>query len=178
MDRTARDHIPTFITDGYDAYKTVLKRRYYADPRPKPRRGRPKLSERIPHPDLNYGQVIKTRRGRRLEKVERISVFGNVPKELLNTSAIERENLSIRLFNSRTRRRTTAFARSKLLMNSSLELYRNTRNLCNDHAALCIPRKENNGTYKHVTPAMAIGLTDHVWSMRELMLFPHRQNVN
>jgi len=178
LDKTWRSHIPTFITDGYKVYKIALERRYHLDIRPKPRRGRPKKNERIPHPNLNYGQVIKTHNGKKLEKVEHKVIFGQVPKDVLNTSAIERENLSIRLFNSRTRRKTTAFAKSKLLVNNSLELYRNVRNLCNDHASLCIPREKTDGTYMHVTPAMATGVTDHQWNMRELMAFSYRNNIN
>ena len=157
LDKTAPDHIPTFITDGYNAYKTALKRRYRICVRPKGRPGRMKKDKCHPHPDLNYGQVIKTRNGKKLERVEYKTIFGKVPEEILNTSAIERENLTIRLFNSRVRRRTTAFARSKRLMNNALHLYRNVRNFCNDHLSLCIPKKENGGTYRHVTPAMAIG---------------------
>jgi len=178
LDKVAHDHIPTFVTDGYNAYKTALKGRYGIYVRPKDRKGRTWArtgrDEFLPHPDLNYGQVVKTRDGRKLEKVERRIVFGKVPEDVLNTSAVERENLSIRLFNSRARRRTTAYARSKRLMNDSLELYRNVRNLCSDHRSLCVPRKENGGSYEHVTPAMAIGLTDRPWTMRELMAFSYR----
>jgi len=172
LNKTASDHIPTFITDGYNVYKTVLKRRYCVC------RGRICKDKCTPDPKLNYGQVIKTRNGKKLEKMEYKTIFGTVPKEILNNSAIERENLNVRMFNSRTRRRTITFAKSKLLMNNALELYRNVRNLCNDHASLCVPRKENNGVYKHVTPAMAIGVTDRPWSMRELMTFSYRQNIN
>jgi len=37
---------------------------------------------------------------------------------------------------------------------------------------------KNNETYRHVTPAMAMGLTDHPWSMRELMAFSYRNYIN
>ena len=178
LDKTWRSYIPTFIADGYKVYKIALERRYHLDIRPKPRRGRPKKNEHIPHPNLNYGQVIKTHNGKKLENAEHKVIFGQVPKDVLNTSAIERENLLIRLFNSKTRRKTTEFARSKLLVNNSLELYRNVRNLCNDRASLCIPRKLTDGTYLHVTPAMAMGVTDHQWNMRELMTFSYRNNIN
>jgi IS1 family transposase len=178
LNKTACDCIPIFITDGYNPYKTALKRRYYVHTGEKDGRGRPSKDKCAPHPNLNYGQVIKTRNGKKLEKVEYKIIFGKVPKELLNTSAVERENLSVRLFNSRARRRTTAFARSKRVMNNALELYRVTRNFCNDHASLCIPRKHNNGVFMHVTPAMAMGVTDHPWNMRELMTFSYRQNIN
>ena len=39
------------------------------------------------------------------------------------------------------------------------------------HSSLFIRRRENDGKYESVTPAMRMGLTDHVWSIGELMSF-------
>jgi hypothetical protein len=171
--------IPVIVTDGYLPYHTVMLERYGMwIRRPYKGRGRPSKDKLIPNPDLNYGQVIKTRKGKRLEKVEHTSVFGNVPKELLNTSAVERNNGTMRTHSSRLKRRSLTFPKTQETTNDSLKLYRAHYNLCRDHGSLCIPGKHNGGVYKHVSPAMEMKLTDHVWSMRELMGFSYRNNMS
>lgn len=169
--------IPIIVTDGYKPYlRAVFKRYAVREKIPYSGRGRPPIGKLIPHPDLKYGQVIKTRKGVKLEKVEYVSVYGKVPKQLLNTSAIERHNGTLRTHSSRMRRRSLTFAKSQETFNASLDLNRAYYNFCKDHTSLCIPRKENNGVYKHVSPAMKIGITDHVWNIRELLGFSYRNN--
>jgi hypothetical protein len=77
----------------------------------------------------------------------------------------------MRIMSSRLRRRSVTFPKTLEVVNASLELYRAGYNFCRDHESLCVPRKENGGVYRHVSPAMEMGFTDHVWSIRELMGF-------
>ncbi len=116
--------------------------------------------------------------GWRLRKVRRYDVYGHVPDDLMNTSAIERQNLTIRLLSSRARRRTVTFGRSREAVQASLELLKANYNLCMPHSSLSLRRRENDGKHEPVTPAMRMGLTDHVWSIGELMSFCYRQNIN
>jgi len=176
LDKLRRNHMPYFVTDGYRPYLTTLFKRYsyrvYNNGR-----GRPG-SHLEPNSDFNYGVVEKTRLGKKLEKVRRYVAFGDVPEHLLNTSAIERQNLTIRLFNARIRRRTVTFGKSREAVQAGLDLFKGYYNLCIPHSSISIRKKENGGKRVDVTPAMKLGLTDHVWEMTELMSFLYRQNIN
>lgn len=176
--KLAEDHVPTYVTDGYKPYRTALTSvygRYVID---SGHRGRHSQDRLVLDPRLNYGIVEKTRQGKKLEKVRRYVAYGHVSEEDLNTSGIERSNLTLRMFQSRTRRRTVTFARSRRFVQAGLNLFRANYNLCKPHASLTLSKKQNGGVHKDVTPAMAMGLTDHVWSIGELHGFLYRQNIN
>ena len=83
--------------------------------------------------------------------------------EQISTSYVERSNLSIRMANRRFTRLTNAF--SKKLDNhlSAVALYVAHYNLCRVHKSLS-PSARNQAT-----PAMALGITDRVWSLGELI---------
>ena len=178
LDKLAVDHVPYFMTDGCKPYRTVLLERYGMYVIGNRGRGRPGADRLVPSDRLNYAIVEKTREGRRLRKVRRYDVYGHVPDDLMNTSAIERRNLTIRLLSSRARRRTVTFGRSRKAVQASLELLKANYNLCMPHSSLSLRRRENDGKHEPVTPAMRMGLTDHVWSIGELMSFCYRQNIN
>lgn len=110
------------MTDGYKPYKTVLLERYGHYVLGNKGRGRHGADRLVPPEALNYATVEKTREGRRLTKVRRFDVFGHVPEGMMNTSAVERQNLTIRLLSSRTRHRTVTFRRSREVVQASLEL--------------------------------------------------------
>ena len=176
LDKLKRNHMPIFVTDGYKPYLTTLLGRY-SHREYNTGRGR-KGYHLVPDSDFNYGVVEKTRHGKRLEKVRRYVAYGDVPEQLLNTSAIERHNLTIRLFNSRLRRRTVTFGRSRKAVQASLDLFKGFYNLCLPHSSISLRKKDNEGKRVDVTPAMKLGLTDHRWNIEELMSFLYRQNIN
>ncbi len=93
--------------------------------------------------------------------VAREAVRGE-PEEI-STSYVERSNLSIRMANRRFTRLTNAF--SKKLDNhlSAIALYVAHYNLCRVHESLS-PSARNQAT-----PAMALGITDRVWSLGDLI---------
>ena len=124
LDKLRDGHIPYFVTDGYRPYLTILFRRFSCFVPGNRGRGRPGRPRRVALPDLNHGVVEKTRDGMKLKKVRMYSVHGHVPDDLLNTSAVERMNLTIRLFSSRARRRTVTFGRSGEAVQASLDILR------------------------------------------------------
>gem|GEM_PF-5676272 len=86
-------------------------------------RGRPPVWKyRLPD-DLNHGQVVKTRQGKKLESVEYINISGSVPWEYLNTSAIERMNLTIRSRMARLKRRCQTFSKDLNMLNLSVDVF-------------------------------------------------------
>lgn len=176
LDKLKSGYMPFFMTDGYRPYRRTLLNRYSQRVY---NTGRGRHGSHLePYSDFNYGIVEKTRKGKQLKGVRRYVAYGHIPDALLNTSAIERQNLTIRLFNAKLRRRTTTFGRSREAVQASLDLFKGYYNLCLPHSSLTLKMKDNDGCRKEITPAMKLGLTDHVWSLSEVMAYPYRQNIN
>jgi len=121
-----------------------------------------------------YGQVLKTRQNDRIIRVERRQVIGSsaeLEKALeasedsssLNTSFIERLNLTIRQACSYLTRRTTCHARSRNHLKGQLEMVRCHYNFLRPHRALKFGRLTK-------TPAMQAGLVSGRLSFREVFL--------
>jgi hypothetical protein len=181
---------PLFLTDGFREYLTALlthyghwvqlPRRQATGPAPKPRW--------MPLPQLLYAQVIKTVRHRRLVDVTHRVVFGTLSavQQVLaacgwqiNTAFIERVNLTIRQHVAAVGRRVTTLCKGEDGLRQQLALYHMYDNFCLPHASLRVPLPQplpSNGTgstkqWRPCTPAMAAELTDHVWTLREVLLF-------
>ena len=102
----------------------------------------------------------------------------------VNTAFIERLNATFRQRLSALGRRTRALARRPATLNAGMYVMGCLYNFCTCHHSL--RRKLSVGTYGHRwvkrTPALAAGLTDHVWSRQELLNYrvplppwrPHR----
>ena len=162
---------PYYMTDGYTVYTGYMRellgrpvKRVY---KIKCWHTRKKTYEYDPR--INYGQVVKTRDGNKLESVEYIKVAGEVPSEYFNTAAVERMNLTIRNGMARLKRISQTFSKSLEDLEQSCLVFRMVYNFCRPHMSLSAGRKK-------VTPAMAIGLADRVWSIRDLMTFSFRDN--
>ena len=186
----APDCAPLFLTDGFKEYMTALlthyghwvqpERQRVQGPAPKPRW--------MPLPQLLYAQVIKTIRRRRLVRVSHRVVFGTLEAVehvlaacgwQIQTAFIERVNLSIRQHVAAVGRRVATLCKGEDGLRQQLALYHVYYNFCLPHASLRIPfvlPEPTHGTgsakrWQPQTPAMAAGLTDHVWSVREMLLF-------
>jgi len=75
----------------------------------------------------------------------------------ISTSHVERTNLSVRLFNRRFTRLTLGYSKKLQNLKYAVALFVAHFNFCRVHSA-----------HKQ-TPAMAAGLTDHVWTIEELL---------
>jgi IS1 family transposase len=182
--------VPLFLTDGFKEYATALlahfgewvqpPRRQATGPAPKPRW--------MPVPQLLYAQVVKTVRRRRLVHVRPRVVFGTLEAVhqvlaacgwQINTAFIERVNLTVRQHVAAVGRRVTTLCKGEDGLRQQLVLYHVYYNFCLPHASLRVPLPQplpTNGTgsakqWRPRTPAMAAGLTDHVWTLREVLLY-------
>lgn len=172
------DCIPTVVTDGYKVYITELMKQFGEYVMPSyGGHGRPPCNPVwIPKKGFRYAQVIKNRNGKKLETVEYIDVVGHVPPQIMNTAFIERSNLTFRTMMSRLVRKGIRFSKKEDMLQSSLDLNRAYYNYCLPHSSLHIYGKHNNGIAVDRTPAMVLGITDHIWSIEELLGFSYRQN--
>lgn len=117
--------------------------------------------------DVDYAQIIKeygvepAGAGRysppRVLDVTKIVIAGSPKEGRISTSYVERSNLTIRMSNRRMTRLTNAFSKKIENHKAAMALHFANYNLCRVHRTL------------RVTPAMAASVTDHVWSMDELL---------
>ena len=186
----APDCAPLCLTDGFREYLTALlthygqwvqpPRRQAHGPAPKPRW--------MPGPQLLSAQVVKTVRRRRLVRVQHRVVFGTLEaiQQVLaacgwqiNPAFVERLNLTIRQHVAAVGRRVSTLCKGEDGLRPQLALYQVYDNFCLPHASIRQPLPQpasTHGTESATkwcpqTPAMAAGLTDHVWSLREVLLF-------
>jgi len=181
---------PLFLTDDLKDYTTALlthfgqwmhpERRQDKGPIPKPRW--------MPLPTLRYAQVVKSYRRRRLVSVTHRVVFGTrlaIEQVLarcgwtINTAFVERLNLDIRQRVAAIGRRVNTLCQGEAGLRDQLTLFQVYHNFVLPHASLRQPRAAllaTNGrgsakVWQPCTPAMAAGLTDHVWTLKEVLLY-------
>jgi len=186
----APDCAPLFLTDGFREYLTALlthygqwvqpSRRQAKGPLPKPRW--------LPLPQLLYAQVVKPVRRRRLVHVRHRVVCGTLEavQQVLavcgwqiNTSFVERLNLPIRQHVAAIGRRVSTLCKGEEGLRQQLALYHTYYNFCLPHASLrqALPQPEpthgmgSTKQWRPCTPAMRAGLTDRVWTLREVLLY-------
>ena len=169
FDRFARGCLPRVSSDGYDAYTQALSEQVKALTLyplqwalMKGKRGRPPQPKVIPDPALVYGQVVKEREGRKIVKVEKRLVLGPTTTDLkdISTSLLERQNGTARSRNRYLVRKTYAFAKKVSYMDDQCAVDKTVYNFCRKHRGL-----------KGETPAMRQGLTNHVWSVAEVLRY-------
>lgn len=93
----------------------------------------------------------------RFVSASRKTVMGNPDPKHISTSHVERNNLTIRMNNRRFTRLTNGFSKKVEMHDRSLAIHFTHYNWCKVHSSL------------RITPAMEAGLTDHVWSIDELL---------
>jgi transposase-like protein len=158
------------VVDGFTSYIEVFRRAF----RTRERTGKRGAPRKVPWPDLAIGQVVKQTCGRRVVGVtrrlvqgtrERVAeVLGATPGcHVLNTAYMERLNGTFRARLAPLARRTHHLVHRKEMLHAGMYLVGTLYNFCTDHTSLGSARGEQR------TPAMAAGITDHCWSVQELL---------
>lgn len=129
-----------------------------------------------------YCKVVKERKKGKVIRVDTEIVFGKeqqIRKRLkgskvsrhINTTFVERNNLTMRERNRRLTRKTMGFSKEKVPLIESLNLYSALYHFVKPHCGLRIEINEVNRRWMQRTPMMAAGITDHIWSVEELLTF-------
>lgn len=171
--------LPVWLSDGWKAYPAALvqvlgrvsqrRRRGRRGPHPKPRL--------VPPRDLFYGQVVKIRdrQGKLLRVVSRV-VYGGPRRFVLEmarrglrpsiqTAFMERWYGTLRGLCAPLRRRTRCGSSSQSRHHARVWLLVDLYNFV-------LPHKSLRQQGRPRTPAMAIGLAEHVWSYRDYLWYP------
>src|SRR2546423_13921317 len=182
--------VPLFLTDGLKDYATALLTHFgqWMQPERRQKRG-PTLTPRwIPLPELLYAQVVKSYRRRRIVGVTHRVVFGTrlaieqvlaVCGWTINTAFIERLNLDIRQCVAAVGRRVNTLCQGETGLRDQLAVFHVYHNFVVPHASLRqrLPLPEATSgsgsakVWRPCTPAMAAGLTNHMWSLKEVLCY-------
>jgi IS1 family transposase len=139
---------PQISSDAFDAYANAIESGFGSE--------------------VDYGQVVKvygkaeTEDQRRyspakLTSIKKFVMSGTPDETLISTSYVERQNLTMRMHMRRLTRLTNAFSKKLENFKAAVGLYFAYYNFVRIHKSL------------RMTPAMAGGVTDHVWTVEELL---------
>jgi IS1 family transposase len=169
-------------TDGWAAYPNSIRRAFREKVKKTPGRGRACLQV---WPQLVIGTVIKRTVKKRVVEVTRRMTHGSLKRAavllrrsrggtMLNTAFIERFNGTMRERLATLTRKCRHATHRLAALHSGMYLLGTTYNFCWTHHELSSVRDAATGK-RHAglkrTPAMAAGLTDHVWSVYELLCY-------
>ncbi|MGC9954154.1 MAG: transposase [Rhizomicrobium sp.] len=138
---------PEISTDGFQAYPWAISLAF---------------GEQCAHGivEKHYAVMGTPEASRRYSPGEVVSVTKNVvfgTPTRISTSYVERQNLTLRMQQRRFTRLTNGFSKTYLNHCAAVALYVMHYNFCRVHEAL------------RVTPAMQLGVTDHIWTISELV---------
>jgi IS1 family transposase len=174
---------PLFTSDELPHYETALMGHFsHLENQPKTgKRGRPKKPRLVIDPELQYATVHKTRDNGKVVKVERNVIFGDTKRidltleaskasNTINTSFIERSNLTLRNHSRKLTRKTLCFAKLKQYLEAQTNIVVIYYNFSRPHRSLT----QRNSIGKRIkrTPAMAANLIDRIWPMGEILAYP------
>jgi transposase-like protein len=171
--------------DGLNMYQTALKKAFRSQ-HPLGQNGRLKW--------VQWGNVILTQvvkaRGNQRGNIEQVVTVGSADMaaalrqqsqggEHINTAFIERFNATVRQRLACLHRRSRHALKRQGSLEASIALMGCVYNFCSDHDSLSVAFYSSPQRIRWVrrTPAMAAGLTDHRWTVDELLNFKLRRNT-
>jgi hypothetical protein len=162
---------PPTISDGWGGIDDAMVEVYGQVPEYEGR-GRPPTKKQ-PQPGWQYLQMVKQRRNGRVIGTKLRVIYGTA-KEVVallggSTAYIERSNLTSRTFNSRLGRKTLAFSKHLEMYEASCAWEDLVYNLGRHHKSLRQQVSHAERRWHNRSPAMAAGLTDHIWSFEEIL---------
>jgi len=164
---------PPTISDGWGGIDEAMVEVYGLVPE-YGGRGRPPTRKK-PGSDWLYLQMVKQRDEHgRFQGTKLRTIFGSKAEVVAllgkSTAYIERSNLTSRLFNSRQMRKTLAFSKDVTMYRAAATWEDCYYNLIRPHKGLCL-RIQDHPPQKWLkqTPGMAAKLTDHIWTVKELL---------
>lgn len=165
--------------DGLSSYVKAFQKAFRS-PHRTGKLGRPRLTS---WQGIQIVQVVKQRSPKPFQIMRRIvqgseAVIQSLMQrsqggEVINTAYIERLNATFRQRICSLARRSRQLASQQQTLHASMYLVGTLYNFCVPHHSLrlTIWLSERRKHWVQRTPAMATGLTDHIWTVEELMTF-------
>ena len=184
--RTEGRIVRLITSDDYPAYKTAIERVYGEDVETTPsgRASRRMVPEKAVPPELTYATVEERKRRGRVVEILVHLIFGTMAalaralglsrvSRRVNVSFLERYNATDRHKNARKVRKTYTFSKDWRVHESMTYFTMYSDNFC--WAVRTLAYRDEDGRLRKRSPAMAAGLADHVWTMREWITMPSVQ---
>jgi IS1 family transposase/transposase-like protein len=178
-ERLNAECVPAATSDGLRSYFYALTAHFGLWFRPK----RARTDHWQPSDDLLIGQLVKRRErytvtftltrmlwGKRSALFARLTALGF--RSTIQTAFIERVNLTIRQGVSLLTRRTWSLAQTDRQLLLHIEWWRTYYHFVRPHESLRQPVPGLHWRYQQRTPAMALGLTDRLWSVGDILRTP------
>jgi IS1 family transposase len=182
-ERTCGRLMNLMTSDEYPVYKEAIREAHGVTKefRRTGRPGRPRKPVKVLAKGLKYATVHKERANGRVVKVTTRVIFGTLAavlaalalslvSKVVNTVFVERHNGSDRNRNRRKVRKTCCFSKDWGVHEAMTYFTMYSYNFCWPVRTLRVKVAERQ--YEQRTPAMAAGLTDHVWTIREWATYP------
>jgi len=170
-----------FTTDDYSCYKDALLHVYgkWVFPERTGKPGRPREPFQT-EPDMLYATVDKKRERGQVVSIATKRVYGTEDaletalesssvSNIVNTAFVERQNGTDRLLNARKARKTLEFSKDWEYHVSHSWFCMTYYNFCWDHQSLRV--RVGDRVYDHRSPMMALGVTKHIWSIKEMVTY-------
>jgi hypothetical protein len=167
---------PPLVSDGWGGYDEAMVEVWGKVPEYRGR-GRPPTKKR-PGADWHYLQMVKQRENGRVMGIKAKTIYGaederEVLEELSgeSTSYVERTNLTSRHMNGRLVRKTLGYSKELKMLRASSIWEDMVYNLGRALKTLRVESPESDGNRRWIgrSPAMAAGLTEHIWEIEELL---------
>jgi len=163
------------VTDGLSCYVRAWQKAFRT-PVWTGKPGRPLL---LAWPEIVIGQVLKQYQKGRVTGVTHRLVQGTADQlsallpagQVLNTAYIERLNATFRQRLGSLVRRSRCLVRQTTTLEAGMYLVGCVYNLCTPHKSLRQEQPDAVRKWQERTPAMAAGITDHIWRAEELLTF-------
>jgi IS1 family transposase len=186
--RTAGRVMRLMTSDEYPVYEAAIREAYgrVVTPPRTGRAGRPRHPHVVVPPEVTYATVHKVRENNRVVDVSSRLVFGtavalalallaSLVSRAVNTCFVERHNGTDRNRCSRKTRKGYTFSKDWDVHRAATRFSYFSYNFC--WPVETLRERQDRGRWRPRTPAMAAGLTDHVWTLKEWLTFPAVQRT-
>jgi IS1 family transposase len=182
QERTEGRPLRLWTSDDHPAYQEAILHVYGSEVTTTPtgRDSQRMVPEKVPPAELTYATVKKRRRGRVVELLVHL-IFGTMAalakalglsrvSRQVNVPFLERYHATDRHKNARKVRKTYTFSKDWQVHESMTYLTIYSYNFC--WSVRTLNERDAEGRVHARSPAMAAGLADHVWTMREWITMP------
>jgi len=168
-----RHRPPPVLSDGWGGHRQALVEVYGQVPDYTGRGRRP--TQKQPGADWHYTQMVKQRdETGNLTGVDIRVIYGDhttLARTGTRTTCVERTNLTSRLMNGRLVRKTLGFSKQLAMLCAACIWEDVVYNLVRPVKTLRLKAvPQTDGQWQHRSPAMTAGITDRLWSIRDVLM--------